>query len=128
MKNQLDINVKTYLINAIDLSNYEASGLTTREQIAFVYDCFKNEYVCEYEIKRTGGNEIKMFASWLAGLPSCLHIAFTNHEILKLAIQWGSIPEDASEKQCDKILDNYFEFLANKFLQLVRGYRIPKNV
>jgi hypothetical protein len=54
----------------------------------------------------------------LQGLPSCLNIVFSNYDIIQLAKSWESLPENATEKQEDKILSNYFNFMAAKFFQL----------
>ena len=55
----------------------------------------------------------------------CLSIFFYNCDILELAVEWGTLPEDYTEKQADKILDNYWNLLANNISQLFKGYRIP---
>jgi len=51
-------------------------------------------------------------------LGGCLHIAFNNHDILELAKDYGSISNNATEKEEQKILDNYWVFMANKLIQL----------
>jgi len=67
----------------------------------------------------------KAMIDWLQGL--ALNIEFTNYRILKLAVLWGSIPEKATTKQENKILDTYWSFMAVKTLQLIDGYRVPKD-
>ena len=66
--------------------------------------------------------KIKTIINWIMGLPTCLNIDFENYKILELAKLWGSIPENATEKQEDKILANWWNFIAVKFFQLVRKY------
>ena len=63
---------------------------------------------------------------WLQGL--ALPIDYTYYNIIQLAKEWGSIPQDATAKQEDKICDNYWLFMANKLRQLFEGYRVPKEV
>ena len=115
---ELDRTVKLYILDSIDCEG------TTQEKIDFVRECFTSEY--GWMIPKAG--EIDSLASWLQGLPSAVSIAFYNQDILSLAKTWDSIPEDATEKQEDKILENYWNFIANKLSQLMNGYRIPKEV
>jgi hypothetical protein len=105
---ELDKAVKLYLLECI-----EGDIETTKDR-------FTSEY--GWRIDRIG--KIRSIAEWLQGL--ALNIAFYNHDIIELAKAWGSIPEDATEKQKQKILDNYWIFMANKLHQLFEGYRVPK--
>jgi hypothetical protein len=115
--NNLDQQVKQYLIDCIDTEG------TAAEKIEFARDRFNSEYG---KLIHYYGNEQLTIQNWLQGLCSAVPIAFMNVEILELAKQWGSLPEDATEKQEDKILANYWNFMAAKLLQLFNGYRVPK--
>lgn len=117
---ELDHIVKQYIVERIDNSGYSDTQLGTRgEKVRFLYDTFKSEY--GHNIARMG--EQKAFASWLAGLPSSCNIDFENSDILDLAVKWGSLADDATEKQEQKILDNWFHLIAGKALQLVKKYK-----
>ena len=117
---ELDKTVKLYILNAID-TDYNGSD---KDAVTGLKESFYAEY--GWMVERAG--EQKALAEWLQGLPSAINIDFYNHEILKLAVLWGSIPENATEKQEDKIIDNWFNFIANKIGQLFRGYHVPKGV
>lgn len=123
MKNiKLDKLVKDYIINAIDLCDYDLEGQkvkTDAQKIAFVYNVFKREK--GYDIDRVG--EHQAFINWIMGLPTCFNIDFENYKILQLAKLWGSIPENATERQEDKILANWWNFITIKFFQLVKKYK-----
>lgn len=58
------------------------------------------------------------------GLPSCIDIPFMNYDILQLAKEFGSIPQDASEKEEEKIIERYWDFMANKIFVLFNRYEI----
>lgn len=118
----LDQEVKIYILENIDGENYGRELNTTAEKIRFLEETFYSEY--GFFVQRYGRQGA--IKEWLQGLPTAVHIDFLNHEILKLAVKWGSIPENASEKQEDKILDNWFDFIAVKIGQLFDGYRVPK--
>jgi len=121
---ELDTAVKVYILGCMDFSSYEAKELTTtREKIKAGREAFYSEY--KWAIKNKG--ELSALTEYLQGLPTWCGIAFYNCEILELAVKWGSLPADYSEKQADKILENYWRFMASKLAQLFRAYRIPSN-
>lgn len=108
---------KIYLINCLK-SEFETDD--TQTAIACCQARFTNEY--HWRVDQVG--QIKALTDWLQGL--AINIAFYNDEILHLARSWGSLPANATERQEDKILDNYWNFMANNLNQLFTGYRIPK--
>jgi hypothetical protein len=135
MKNMtLDKTVKEYIINCIDSDGYdipldlmrEAHALNipfeeyTKGKLQFLYDTF----IIEYGWSIPAHGEVGAFREWTQGLPSCFNIEFTNHGILVLAETWGSIPANATERQKDKILENWFNFIAVKTFQLFKKYKI----
>lgn len=115
---------KQYIIESIDPDYCEAEEGNIKSLIAGLQVAFYAEY--GWNVERVG--EQKALAEWLQGLPSAINLPFYNHDILKLAVKFGSLPENATEKQEDKILDNYWDFMANKIGQLFRGYHVPKEV
>lgn len=114
--NVLDKKAKLHILDSM----CDHSHLSNEEKAAHLKQRFHSE--CGHEIVRYG--ELKACANWLQGL--ALNIEFMNGGIIELAKEWGSLEQDATEKQEQKILDNYWSFMANKCLQLMRGYRIPK--
>ena len=115
-RSTFDSIVKSYIIDCIDSSdrNLEKEPVTAFEKVQFLKKCFESEY--GYEIKRVG--QVKAMINWLQGLPSCLHIEFANYKILQLAKSWGSLPENPTENEEEGILNNYWNLMANKILQL----------
>lgn len=116
---ELDRNVKLYILNTV---SDQAESNEMMQIIKYIDDRFNAEY--GFLIKRVG--PMQAMTEWLQGL--ALNIDFNNYEILLLAVKWGSLPENHTEKQADKILSNYFHFIANKVLQLINNYRLPKRV
>jgi len=117
---ELDKTVKSYILECIEEDGEGNPIATTADKIAYLKQRFNSEYA--YNIKRLGA--LKACTDWLQGL--ALNIEFTNYEILELAKSWGSLADDATEKQEDAIISNYWHFMANKCLQLMNGYRVPK--
>jgi hypothetical protein len=122
MKNmKLDKVVKDYILDAIDCTQYEGVECKDgKEYLAFLYKTFKAEY--GWNIERVG--EVSAFKEWMQGLPSSFNIDFENYKILQLAVKWGSIPENYTERQADKILENWFNFIAVKTFQLFKHYKV----
>ena len=113
--------VYAYILNAVmenakEEYNLEKQPETDQEKIQFVLDTFRKEY--GWNIARHGFNV--SFGQWLIGLPSAINIDFENYKILELARKWGSLPENATERQEDKIINNWFNFITVKFLQLAK--------
>ena len=125
-RTKLDRTVKQYIIDCIDNEGYGGAVLETpEEKLQFLYDTFVSEYVNEYNIRRHGSYQ-NIFREYLMGIPSCIRTAFSNYDIIMLAKNWGSLPENATEKQEDRILENYFNLIANKTFQLFRKYKIQE--
>jgi hypothetical protein len=104
-----------YLISCIDADGYSVEQPTNdKEKINTFFKIFNDEY--KWQISHDG--EFQALIDYLQGLGGCLSIAFNNHEILEMAKDFGSIPKDATERQEDAILENYWRFMANKLIQL----------
>ena len=114
------IKAQKYILDHISSVEY---GITTRgakQKLQFLYNTFKQEY--GFNIARYG--EVGAFREWLMGLPSAINIVFTNYDIIQLAIRWGTLEKDATEKRKDFFIQNYFNVLANNAFQLFKKYKI----
>lgn len=121
---ELDTKAKLYLISAmrdyLDGEVVDAHNLPSRDIIEIVNIRFNREY--GWHSERYG--EHNALTDWLQGLALPIHYSY--YDIINLAKDWGSIPQNATEKQKSKICDNYWSFMANKLRQLFDGYRVPK--
>ena len=108
-----------YLLDSIDFSGYELEiELKTNQQL--INQLFKTfEKEGGFQVDRIG--LAPALSDWLSGLPSCINIDFANYDILERAKKYGSLAPDASEKDQDKLLDNYWRFMANKLIKLHNG-------
>ena len=94
------------------LSQYdEVVEDTIQARLQWVVKTFESE---------SGGKYANHFCGWLQGLPSAFSVDFMNYRILELAVEWGSLPQNATEKQADKIIENWFNFITTKFATLCR--------
>ena len=110
-------NYRTYILDHITDQNGNPLK-TDQEKI----DCLINRFESEYgwSIDRLG--YFKALEEWLSGL--AIPFACYNHEIIDLAVKMGSIDENPSDKLCDRVVDNYFKFMAN----IIYGLRKERSV
>ena len=60
----------------------------------------------------------RAFSYWLSGLPSVIDLPFYNGEIIELAIKMGSLEENHTEQQAERIYNNYWNFMAYMVLDM----------
>lgn len=117
-------NIENYILNAIDGEGYERQPQTAQQKLIFLATTFKSEYCFENNFKRLKTVQA-ILAEWVSGLPSSFNIDFNYCDILKAAHSFGNLPEKMSEKEEDKILSNWFNFIAAHTLQLMNKNGIP---
>ena len=101
---------KEYILSCVDF-DFEGNELKTDEaKIEFIFDRFESEY--GYRIAQVG--KMQAMTDWLGGL--ALNIEYWNDAIIELAIKFGSIDENPSEKLQERVCENYFRFMANIIL------------
>lgn len=117
---EFNAKVYPYILNAIDSTNYGIEKKTDIEKLQFVADTFKSEYLNEYNLRRYGSIQ-NVLANWFTGLPSSINIDFENYRIIEIAKEWGwgSLPENSTDAQENKILENWFNLIAFKTIQLM---------
>ena len=123
---RIDRLAKLHIIEALrdKLDDHEydnAYTMTNKEVGQAGAKIFADEY--QYRVDQVGPQTAAM--DWLQGL--AINVEYRNHAILELAREWGSIPPDATERQEEKLLNNYWRFMAVKTLQVFNGYGIPKD-
>ena len=111
-------NYKRYILDNLHEVDWNGKTLTTdEEKIEYIFERISIEY--GWRAEQVG--EVKAMTEWLAGLD--LNIPYQYDEIVELAIAMGSIDKNASEKLQNKIVSNYFQFMAN----IILGFE-PKKV
>ena len=108
------------ILDAINPDDYGVHPNTDKERLQFLKKTFKDEY--GWAISRMG--EQNAFREWISGLPTAFNIPFENAEILALAKKSGSLPENATDKQEDRVLENYWNFMTVKTFQVFRKYKV----
>ena len=104
-------NYKEYILDTLDYWDGEEKALTNDdEKIKHIFNRFYSEY--EWAIERHG--KPKAMSEWLSGL--ALDIPYLNEDIVDLAVDMGSIEENPSDKLQAKVINNYWDFMANIIL------------
>ena len=111
-------NYKRFILDSLHEVDWNDKKLTTdEEKIEYIFDRFNIEY--GWAVERVGTQ--KAMADWLAGL--ALNLPYWYDEIIELAIEMGSIDENPSEKLQNKVISNYWDFMAN----IILGFRKKLN-
>jgi len=101
---------RKYTIDAI--TDYD--GNTPQNPVKYLFEVFYDEF--GWNVQRQG--EMNALKEWLQGVPSVIHLPMWYNEQIELAKKFGSIPQNATEKDEQKIIDNFYNFFANILIQL----------
>lgn len=107
------------LLDAIDSGGFEGAEYfntcrTWTQKATFSHGRFMREY--GWRVDQVGLH--RAVIDWLQGL--AINIPYMNVDILELAKKDGSLPKNPTEKQEDRILENYWSFMAMRLIGLWR--------
>ena len=105
-------NFKNYILSVIDSEDLPSETMTDKEKVSFIMDRFTNEHDHMYNRVKFPNNQ-KRFGDWLQGL--AINIPYTYCDIIKLAKE---LLETDTLKNEDKIIENYFNFMAIQIIRL----------
>lgn len=102
-----------YLFDCIHSDEVELT--TDKEKVDYFFECFRNEFNDEYH-RRMYPYLQDRIAQYLQGLPSCIGVAYTYHDILEVKKEWGVICDDA------RFIEKWFSVLAFRLIQMWRYF------
>jgi len=108
-----------YILDSIDVSEYsgyEDCNNNDALKIHAVVEIFEAEK--SYELKRKPTKTREVFSDWLAGLPTCMNIAWENYRILEVGKELGLLDENANEYEEDIFLEQWFDLVSFVFWSL----------
>lgn len=108
--------LRAEIIARIDFDGYfEADAMPTTgdEKIIMLVETAKTE--ASHEFSRNG--DMGGLQYWLSGLPSVIDLPVYNGEVIEFAEKIGSV-ENPTEKECEKITENFYRFMAVNILQM----------
>lgn len=114
---QFKATVFAYLCDSL----YDFEG-NEAERVARILEKFESEYNYPESRKRTPNLQARV-AEWLSGLP--LNIDYSYPDIKATAESWHEC--QLTEKQIDRVRENWFNFLAFKTLQMWQAHGLRPN-
>jgi hypothetical protein len=113
-------NYRAFILNLVDqdAQEDEIKLIDDKAKIRFLFDRFYSER--SNDIKRNGKRQAMI--DWLSGL--ALSLPCYNGEIIDLAIEMGSIDDNPSNQLIDRVLANYFPFMASIVLDMEKEINV----
>ena len=106
-------NYKNYILDCLDSEDdLIGKNLPRQEKIKYLFNRFNSEY--GWNIQRVGKR--KALEDWLSGL--AINIPCYHFDIIELAVKMGSIDENSDDAVEDRVIENYFSFMAGIILLL----------
>jgi len=109
-----------YVVSIMDTDNFTGDE---KEQFTQLASNFELQFNYSQNKQRHPNLQVR-FSEWLRGLPTGLGFAFSNYDILQLAIKQGVLKQGASESKEDKIINDYWMVLAMAFLKIFWAHKI----
>ena len=111
-----------HILDAVDSIGFESEDYyskctTEKAKAKFIHARFQSEY--GWRVQQVGFQ--KAIIDWLQGL--ALPIAFYNHDILENYKLWND-KDNLTEKEEDKILSQYWAYMAMRLISLWRKHKI----
>ena len=100
----------------------ECEGMNDSDKACYLWARFESEYNYANNRKRIPNLQARV-AEWLSGL--AIGIEYANAGIVALAEQWQG--RTLTDKQAERVIDNYFSFVAFKVMQLCKAHGININ-
>jgi len=100
-------NYINYIFNCVETDSESKPIQTEAEKAKYIIDRFYKEY--GFQVDRIGKQ--KAIAEWLQGL--ALDLPYYYQDIIQLAVDMGSINTNPSDKLQEKVINNYWSFMAN---------------
>ena len=110
------LNFKKYILSVIDSEDLPSKTMSDKEKIDFLFVRFTREYCHEQNMKRYKNNFTLIMTEWLSGL--AINIPYTYNKIIKLS---KKLLETDTLKNEDKIIENYFNFMAIQIMRLEKN-------
>jgi len=105
-------------IVADEMKENKIKKINRNTKIDYLFNKFNTAY--GFMVERVGKQ--KAIAEWLSGL--ALNIPYIHDDIINLAIKMGSIDKNPSNKLQNRVVENYFNFMANMILSIKPNERV----
>lgn len=106
-----------YILDSV--TDTECDGMNDSEKALYLWNRWNAEYNYAENQRRIPNVQARI-AEWLAGL--AIGIEYRNAGIVALAENWQG--RTLTDKQAERVIENYFSFMAFKLMQLWRTHGI----
>lgn len=114
---QYQANFKRYILSVIESEDLPSETMTDREKVFWLLEKrFNKEYCYQQNLDRYKNNMTKLLSEWLSGL--AINIPYMYCDIIKLSKE---LLETDTLKNEDKIIENYFNFMAIQIFKLAKN-------
>ncbi len=115
-------NFAKYIISVIDGEDLPSDKMTNKEKVFWLLEeRFHKEYCYQQNLDRYKNDMTKLMAEWLSGL--AINIPYTYNDVIKLS---KDLLETDTLKNEDKIVENYFNFMAIQIFKLAKNLHNKK--
>ena len=94
--------------------------MSDKERVEYFFSTYNSEYNKDYN-KRLYPDSIERLTNYLQGLPSCINIAFTYHDITLIGKSWGYCN---NEREIERFINSWFKEIAFELFQLKQYFNI----
>lgn len=103
------------------LEKIECDSENPKEKIEFFWKRYISEY--GWNINRSKSH-VTNLKEYLMGLPSTIHIDFTNYDIVNKLIAWKILRKNSREKTIEAQIELWFSRMACAILSLKYKYKV----
>ena len=109
-------NYMNFVFGCVEFDCEEKPLTNDTDKASYILNRFYAEY--DWMVERVGKQ--KALTEWLQGL--ALNIPYWNEDIIKLAVEMGSIDPEPSNQLRTRVENNYWLFMANIILLIEKKY------
>tara|TARA_R100000700_G_C3171537_1_gene146123 strand:- start:329 stop:781 length:453 start_codon:yes stop_codon:yes gene_type:complete len=118
--NEYKQNYIRYILGCVEVDRDKKPITNETDKVNYIVSRFYDEY--GFMIERVGKQ--KAIAEWLSGLN--LNLPYYDDDMVNLAVEMGSIDPNPSKKLRERVIDKYWDFMANIIMLMEKKWGVEK--
>ena len=118
--NEYKQNYIRYILGCVEVDRDKKPITNETDKVNYIVSRFYDEY--GFMIERVGKQ--KAIAEWLSGLN--LNLPYYDDDMVNLAVEMGSIDPNPSKKLRERVIDKYWDFMANIIMLMEKKWKVEK--
>ena len=118
--NEYKQNYIRYILGCVEVDRDKKPITNETDKVNYIVSRFYDEY--GFMIERVGKQ--KAIAEWLSGLN--LNLPYYDDDMVNLAVEMGSIDPNPSKKLRERVIDKYWDFMANVIMLMEKKWGVEK--